>query len=157
MTRRVYAIVPKPEGDTYRALLAVVSTFAVHLGFIVRSTQVQLAQAATDVLRDLEPDLLTIDEVAAWPGTELKGGRRSRRFLYVLNAHSLGTVLDATDDLYKWVNPGLPEDLHFLRLDGSPVLGSVAQDLDAWVERNDTELMMWRAAGGPELRVEAAK
>ncbi|WP_157181531.1 hypothetical protein [Actinopolymorpha alba] len=55
---------------------------------------------------------------------------------------SLEELLTATDDLFKWVNPDLPEDLHFLRVDGSTVLGSVAQEEEAWLELDEVELQL---------------
>ena len=85
-----------------------------------------------------------MEDTASWPGTDLIGGRLSRRFLYRLTPEALDVLAEATSSLYEWVNPALPEDLHLLRGDESTVLGSVAQEEEAWIELDDDELAWWR-------------
>ncbi|WP_344234779.1 hypothetical protein [Kribbella hippodromi] len=61
------------------------------------------------------------------------------RFLFRLDAESLEVLVSSASSLYDWVNPMLPEDLHFLRSDGSVVLGTVAQEDDAWLQLTPAE------------------
>jgi hypothetical protein len=145
MTKRhTYDIVTRPVGDAYESLLRVASRFATFLGVIVRSERVRLTDRARAVLVSLEPHLVRVEDTASWPGTDLIGGRVSKRYIYRLTPESLDVLVAAASDLYQWVNPSLPEDLHLLREDGSTVLGSVAQEEDAWLELDDTELIWFR-------------
>ena len=73
-------------------------------------------------------------------GHSARRGRTSLRYLYRLTPDSLDLVLAASDSIFDWVNPDLPEDLHLLRGDGSTVLGSVAQEDAVWVEGSEYEL-----------------
>lgn len=62
-----------------------------------------------------------------------------RRYLYRSDAAVVGVILRRSSQFSDWVNPYLPEDLHFLRADDSLVLGSVAQHGDAWLELSPVE------------------
>jgi len=107
------------------------------------------------VLQALSPHLLGVEQARVWPGTELSDSLATRH-LFHLDERSLGILGDSAAGLFEWVNPGLPEDLHFLRLDGSTVLGSVAQEEDAWLELSDEELAGWRHSAGSLLNAAIA-
>lgn len=47
--------------------------------------------------------------------------------------------------LFDWHNRELPEDLHFMRSDGSLVLGSIAHESYAWAELSAPERVAWGA------------
>jgi hypothetical protein len=81
-------------------------------------------------MADLTPYLVGSDETQEWPGTRLVGGGTSVRYTYRL-CPELEVLTSAASDLFEWVNPALPEDLHFLREDGSTALGNIAQEDDA--------------------------
>jgi hypothetical protein len=134
------------EGAKYEALLRSASPLAASVGLIVRSDMVVLTRRAQGVLEALAPYLMRSNPVSAWPGTRLFGDRRSRRYLYRLQPETLDVLVSSASDLYEWINPELPEDLHFLRADGSTVLGTVAQEHDAWVEIHARELEMWSSS-----------
>ncbi|MDQ1748887.1 MAG: hypothetical protein QOD07_3150 [Frankiaceae bacterium] len=138
--RRVITLASGPTGAPYRDLLRGVAAVATFIGLIIRSPKVQLSPRADGVLAALTPFLVADDEVDAWPGTALVGSRRSRRLLFRVESASLDVLLDAAIGLFEWVNPQLPEDLHLLRADGTTVLGTVAQEEDAWLELDDREL-----------------
>ncbi len=61
------------------------------------------------------------------------------RYLFRLDDASLDVLMSSAESLFDWVWPRLPEDLHFLRADGSTVLGTVAQADDAWLELTAVE------------------
>lgn len=151
-SRRTFDIVVRPAGETYQSLLRALVPIASLFGVVIRSEKVRLTEAAESVLRSLEPYLVRVEEVTRWPGTQLIGGRVSRRYIYTLDEGSLGVLLTAASDLFQWINPGLPEDLHFLRHDGSTVLGSTAQEEDAWLEVDSNELERWREQVSSEMR-----
>jgi hypothetical protein len=138
--RIVYNLTERAQGDLYSSLLRTAAGMAATFGVIIRSPHVQLSRRAHALLDSLAPYRVSADAVTSWPGTQLVGGRVSQRHLFRLVPESLEELLRATDDLFMWVNPLLPEDLHFLRADGSTVLGSVAQEEDAWLELDEAEL-----------------
>ena len=49
-------------------------------------------------------------------------------------------ILDVTTSLWDWVNGDFPDDLHFLREDGTTVFGSTWCDEYAWLEVDNDEL-----------------
>ena len=57
-----------------------------------------------------------------------------------MNTSSLAVVCDRASSLGDWINPALPEDLHFMRGDGSVVPDTVAQENDYWLELSAYEL-----------------
>jgi hypothetical protein len=50
------------------------------------------------------------------------------------------SALESGSGLFQWVNLGSPEDLHLIRSDGTTVLGTIAQEEDAWMELDDGEV-----------------
>ncbi|WP_341730224.1 hypothetical protein, partial [Brooklawnia sp.] len=65
----------------------------------------------------------------------------------VLNHHSYS--------FWDWVGPLMPADLHFLRHDGSVILGTVTCDAYAWLEVDDQEFATIAAVFPPEARLGA--
>lgn len=51
-----------------------------------------------------------------------------------LSAVVTDVLADAATSLYAWRQPELPEDLAFLRADGSVVLATIAHERDAFME-----------------------
>jgi hypothetical protein len=150
--RSVYNLRGGHSGGEYATLMVAVAPLATSFGLIVRSNLVRLSDKATDVLHSLEPMVMSVEEVAKWPGTELIGGRRSVRYSYRLEPASIDILIASASSLFDWVNPGLPEDLHLIRSDGSTVLGTVAQEGDAWLELNDQEVVQLLAASATWLQ-----
>lgn len=150
--RRVYDFQILPSGESYEPLLRLAASFASTAGVIIRSQAIRLHQSAESTMNSLRPHLLTVNEVTAWPGTQLVGGSSSTRYLYRLIPESLAVLVRSASSLFEWVNPHLPEDLHFLREDGSTVLTNIAQHDDAWLELSDEEVKRWRTQAPKELR-----
>lgn len=141
--RRTYDLVLHPSGAVYESILDTAAHFSALIGLIVQSGRTKLQPTAHTVFHALEPFLVRDEEVASWPGSQLYGGYTSRRLLYTLHPEALNVLLTTTTDLFAWVNPALPEDLHFLRADLSTVLGSTAQHDDAWLELDELERVEW--------------
>lgn len=93
-----------------------------------------LQETGREVLRRLGEHLFDADEVDACPGSLMYGDGTLDRCLFRLDDVSLEVLTSSAENLFDWVWPRLPEDLHFLRADGSTVLGMVAQEGDAWHE-----------------------
>ncbi|MCW2753492.1 MAG: hypothetical protein JWQ32_903 [Marmoricola sp.] len=137
--RSIWNITGRPSGDAYEALLRGVAERSTKFAFLVRSPSVKLSERAVVVMDELTPYLVGSEETQEWPGTQLVGSRMSTRYTFLLTTESLEVLIAAALGLFEWVNPTLPEDLHFLRADGSTVLGNVAQEDDAWLELEESE------------------
>lgn len=149
---RTYDLSVSPEGPVYGALLrAAAAVPADVLGVVWHSEGLAKTDRARAVLAALEPHLLAAEEVSAWPGARTYGWTATR-YTYALSPESLDVLLRSAASIFDWVSPDLPEDAHFLRADGSTVLGSTAQEDDVWVELTDDEVAVWRAQAPPEVR-----
>lgn len=137
--RSVYDITTSVEGVAYRQVIDLVAELSSTFGLMLRSAPSDLLESGRTVLRQLEPYLESREAVGSWPGSQLYGDMTYDRYLYVVEAASVQVLIRSASRLFDWVNPRLPEDLHFLRADGSTVLGMVAQEDDAWLELTNHE------------------
>jgi len=127
----------------YEALLRTAARFSTYAGLVVQALRTQLNPTALETFGALAPFLVRVEDVGEWPGSQIYGDLKATRFLYTLGPEVLDILVATTSDLFAWVNPMLPEDLHLLRADLSPVLGSIAQEDGAWVELDDAERAEW--------------
>jgi hypothetical protein len=81
--------------------------------------------------------------VTEWPGNAAKGWEVTR-FIAPMSS-SLVQVLAVGHALSDWWMPEMPGDLHFLRPDGSVLIGNTASERRAWLEVDDGE---WASLGG---------
>jgi hypothetical protein len=152
MTRRSLSLAVNPSGDLFSLLIRAVAPYATVVGMVVRSDKVRLSAKARLILDSLEPFLVDASQTDTWPGTKLLAGRTSKVYHYRLAPHVLEILLSQSSSLYEWVNPAMPEDLHFLRDDGSPVLGNVAQEEDSWLELDEDEFGIFSQEAPARLR-----
>ena len=138
MTRKTLRFVAQPRGGIYRCLLQSAVEQASSAYLVVRES-VELSAGARDCLLRLEPYLMSEQTVSEWPGTKLLGGQ-AQKLVYRSSALLVRVFEACTDGLYDWIQPDLPEDLGFLREDGSVWLGSTAHEADAWLELEPAEL-----------------
>ncbi|MEV6269044.1 hypothetical protein AB0L64_17865 [Kribbella sp. NPDC051936] len=134
-----YNLVGPAVGEDYRALLRAVAPLAEVFGVLDKGPRTRMDESGNEVLRRLGEHLLGADEVQAWPGSVIVGRSTQDRYLFRLDDESLEVLTTAASSLFDWVWPRLPEDLHLLRADGSTVLGTVAQEDDAWLELTAAE------------------
>ena len=141
MTARVtYDLAVEPVGTMYEALVNFLGSTASFVGFVIHRDSVHLTSEARNLLRSLEPYLVRLELVSEWPGTLMVGAHRYQHHVYRLHPDVVSRLLSLTTRLYEWENPELPDDLHFLRSDGSTMLGSIAHEEDGWLEFDDEEL-----------------
>jgi len=99
----------------------------------------------------LETEEVRHQPVREWPGTVLSGNRSATLHEYRCTGDLANLLSSLANGLYDWVEPQLPEDLGFLRLDGSTWLASIAHERDAFFElsRHELESLLSRE---PDLR-----
>lgn len=133
--------------DDFTSLLVFASTVSRHVGFIVGRSPSLTAQRLLDRLIDYRVE---VRSVSAWPGSE-RSGPPVAQHLYDVNSSTVALLRSCSRSFTDWQQPRLPNDLHFLRSDGTVVLGSVASEADAWLELDNAELAVLEA-GWPGLR-----
>jgi hypothetical protein len=95
--------------------------------------ELDLSESGRVIVARIGPRLLARKPGAPCPWNELL---EPYTFLlhFKLDDVIVEEVLRASDGLYGWQQPSLPEDLALLRDDGSTILGSIAQHHDSWLE-----------------------
>ena len=137
MTRRNCTPHEEPKGDTYRRLL-VSSLEYCNVFLLVDRGYPEFDESAKGLLERLQPFLIGRTEESEWPGTKLLNSTATvHRFR--LTPESVTVLGDATDRLYSWEQPELPEDLSLIRFDGSPWLVTIAHERDSYLTLSPEE------------------
>jgi len=139
--RRTFEIGSEPRGRTYNDLLYRAFPWCAELWLVVvplPGSGDPLLPRAHVVLRELEPHLSAATDETEWPGTRLETGT-ARVHRYRLHPEVLDVVAGATDHLYGWRHPELPQDLALVRGDGTPFLATVTNEDWAALTLDDEE------------------
>lgn len=128
MTREHFAVEQPISGDTYQTLLSIALQTCAEFMLVVRH-ETMLDASGQEVLHSLAPYIRDSRENDSWPGTRLFD-QTAVVNRYSLSYGSYEILAKATDDLAEWVQPALPEDLCFLREDGSVWFSSVTHEHD---------------------------
>ncbi|MEJ8553067.1 hypothetical protein [Tepidibacter sp. Z1-5] len=104
--------------------------------------EIELNTNGAKVLDRLKPYLKEKKKGYEWPGTQrFEDGDPVTIYHYSLNEHSINILLQSADSLYSWVQPNLPEDLCFIKEDGSVWVYTSSHEEMSWVEdESDEEL-----------------
>jgi hypothetical protein len=97
-----------------------------------------LTDRGLGVLESLNPFVEQRVKSPRWPGTELVGADADL-FYCRLDAESSQLIKSATDHLYGWCHPNLPEDLCLLRADREPWLVTIAHEHDGYLVLSESE------------------
>jgi hypothetical protein len=91
------------------------------------------------VLDVLSPNLFAVERVTEWPGTLLGPGYFANRYVYFISSETLRILGVVAEGLFDWINPALPDDLHFMS-DGEVVMGSIPHHEFAWLNLETSDL-----------------
>lgn len=105
---------------------------------LVLRPEIGLTEAGQEVLGSLDPYVEERVKSARWPGTETFGSQADV-FYFRLEAGSAHVLRSATDHLFGWCQPDLPEDLCFLREDRTPWLFTIAHERDGYFVLSEWE------------------
>lgn len=122
----------------YRELLQQAQRHAARALVVVRREE-QLSDSARAALKALAPFGVEERITDHWPGTVLYGST-ARVKEFQLSGGAVGVLSTAAVGLFDWLHPNLPEDLCFLRADGTTWLTSIAHEHDAFLELSEAEL-----------------
>ncbi|MBI2325150.1 MAG: hypothetical protein HYU87_09355 [Chloroflexi bacterium] len=140
--RRTFEIGSEPRGRTYDDLLYRAFPWCAELWLVVVPLPGggdPLLPRAHGVLRELEPYQTGVTDQREWPGTHLEGGATGRVHRFRLHPEVLDVLAGATDRLYAWRHPELPQDLALVRGDGTPFLATVTNEGWAALTLDDDE------------------
>jgi len=135
MTRVDLRIAREPRGPQLRALLEVGLDYCDR--FLVALTDMKRSQRAEELLASLEPFLIERRETNEYPAGSVPWCTITVS-TYRLNRASLELLLAATDRLFDWLEPELPNDLCLLRGD------------EAWLITMASDRVALLALDGPE-------
>jgi hypothetical protein len=139
----------------YSRLISQVSNFASLAALVIDEGPSHYEESAFHVIEKLSPDIERLEtDLSEWPGTMKVTSSNATRYVFRVNQHSIEVLAASARTLFDWHNRQLPEDLHFMRSDGSLVLGSIAHESYAWAELSAPERAAWGAEGLFELSVE---
>jgi hypothetical protein len=137
-SRISYGLRREPRGGEYRTLVAALGWMATHALVVVRD-ETWLGAGGEKLVDDLAAAGATPERADRWPGTALVGANATV-LRAALDARVRHLLTEAVEGLYDWQQPDRPEDLAFLRRDGTALLGSVAHEADAFLVLDDDEL-----------------
>lgn len=150
----VFDILAEPRGAAYRALIRWCASRSSTALLVVRDGDALRATAA-NMLNRLAPALRNAETTQEWPGTVLLSPNDfAAVYRYNLNPPMLDVLTSAVDGLYEWTEPRQPEDLCFLREDGTAILTTIAHERDAYLSLTPDEARALRQAV-PELKLSA--
>jgi len=127
----------EPRGQLLERLLNALSERTASILLVVRD-DLGLSGAGQDLLTRLRPFLLRSNRSSSWPGTELVDDEATV-LCFCSKPEVIRELIAASDSLYGWHQPDLPEDLALCRTDGSALLTSVCHEGDAYLELTDDE------------------
>jgi hypothetical protein len=131
MATERYTIADEPVAEAYEALLEFALGHCSAGLMVLRDTE--LSSSVAHFLGQINAWLIGKERRSSWPGTELIGHEATvLRFSYNKNVREI--LANATDRLYGWISPGLPEDLCLIRPDDCPLLVSIAHERDGYLD-----------------------
>lgn len=155
----------EPQGAEYSGLVEVLATFSHRAVLMTRHHS--SPGPADALLRRLGPWCIVTEERSQWPNTGLRPPNTQLVHEFHLSPEVIVALSTSVNRLY-W-GSGLPEDLAFLREDGSVVLFSTTHEEEAGLCLSDEErtllearcpwlatFVTWRAPTPAEYRVRQA-
>lgn len=135
----VLDLTAEPRHEAYRQLVEFCHARCARVSLVVREID-SLSEAAIELLEQLRPDQISVEEVSEWPGTKLLAGT-ALVYHYRTSPRLLHTLTGAVSALYDWVHPDRPEDPCFITDDGTAMLVSISHERDAYLELTPHNLM----------------
>jgi hypothetical protein len=138
MNRNIFNIVKEPRGELYRNLIEAAANQTTSAYLIVRAS-IKLHPSGRAALERLASHASGSHMVRAWPGTTLLGSEQAQMTEYRMNGALAQLIGELADGLFDWQQPDLPEDIGFLRGDGSVWLATTTHEHDAYFELTPDE------------------
>jgi hypothetical protein len=134
-------IVAEPREQMYREFVSVLASMAERFLLVQHSLPIAgITREEEEIFATLAPWCVLVEERADWPGTTHGPGARADQpiYEYATAPGAIEVLQQTVSGLYEWLTPR-PEDLAFLRTDGSVILYSVAHEQEAELSLTSSE------------------
>jgi hypothetical protein len=137
MKKLTYNLLIQPSNQDYYDLLDYALAECKYAIVVIRDT-VQLSPNGQGVLEKLSKHVYKENQIDEWPGTKLLNSHAS-----VVTYHYVPEVVEilktTVPNLYKWLQPDLPEDLCLLRVDETPWMVTISHEKDGYFVLSELE------------------
>jgi hypothetical protein len=138
-SRQVWEVGSPPSDADYVDLIEWVAGVAQFASVVIFPRD-EVTRTSRDVLSAFEQAGSEVVRSDSWPGTDTLGTEFVDRYVAHLTPELLSVIRTVARRLRDWRAPDLPADLHFLRHDGSVVLGNVAAHNQLWLDIDQSEM-----------------
>jgi hypothetical protein len=137
MVRARYWLKFEPTGALYKHLIRT-AVLEAHVAYVVLPDGT-MNPSVQNALEKLNVDEIGRKTVKEWPGTRLLGTKAAMLIEYRCTRSVARVLTSLATGLYDWLAPDLPEDLGFVRTDGSVWLASTSHERCAFLELSSEE------------------
>ena len=114
-------------GDNYKAMIDLLGTLSAKCGFVIRENA-PLSPGGAAVVDRFRRLGAVSKLVTEWPGTVLTCGSNVRLFEIEMNRAVCEALKEASNSLFSWQQPDLPEDLFFYDAHGNVLFSTTAHE-----------------------------
>ncbi len=146
---RIYTPIKEWEPHHYQLLVRLAVEKRCYSLLVVRSN---LSSEGNEFLSEISDSIVSEWMGSEWPGTILLDQTKVRILKHLMSEEVGEAFLRATDHLWGWLSPRLPEDVSFLRKDGRPWFVSITHEKDLFFKLQDEEVFEVEQALGVCLK-----
>jgi hypothetical protein len=138
LNRAIWDVTRNPEGPAFAWLLRKMTELGAETFRFAVGPQDVVTGEFSAAIQSLSRFESSREWSRNWVGTH--ADEKHQIFSYSVSQESIAAILALSKGIFDWDGASLPLDLHFLRGDGSAVLGSIASEYLAWFEFDESEL-----------------
>lgn len=129
-----------PKDKVFEDLIDLAFEISDEFILVVRE-DIGVSDNLKQVLEQLKPSLKVVKEQFEWPGTTYSGEKPVLVYYYHINNHTKEILKKASNSLYDWIQPKLPEDLSFLK-NNKAWLTNTPHENESYIIIDDDETIM---------------
>lgn len=137
MSRITFDIIEEPCGEIYRGILDCAAQRCDSFELVTRPS-LPLTESAMVFLLEAKPFMLRREERGEWFGTKLTDDTATVHG-FKMCPETISLLKSASDSLFSWLQPDLPEDLCLIRSDGTPWLVTISHERDGYFQISHEE------------------
>ncbi|MEY8192391.1 stage III sporulation protein AH [Peribacillus simplex] len=133
----------KPQKKVYTDLINLAFDTCDRFHLVIRKDMGPL-DMFKDFLKQLDSSLIEVKEESEWASNILADGEKAFVYYYHTDSSAKAIILDATNSLYDWVYPQLPEDLSFFK-NGKEWLATNSHEQECYIlteDKNEIDKVM---------------
>lgn len=138
LNRAIWDVTRNPEGPTFAWLLRKMTELGAETFRFAVGPQEVVTGEFSAAIQSLSRFEYSREWSRNWVGT--RADEKHQILSYSVSQESISAIFALSNGIFDWDGASLPLDLHFLRGDGSTLLGSIASEYSAWLELDELEL-----------------